>query len=131
MIRCLHWGIAAALLMTVGCNEPPALPPVEQASTLHKIWTAYGKAAASLGRPPANLDELKSHFEAGDDPAKLLVSPDGQPYVIVWNVPLEAGSPENMPLVAYEATSKNGSREVLTIFGVMPLSDAEFEKAKK
>lgn len=109
----------------------PALPEVEQTQNLNKIWSAYRKAATTLNCPPANLEELKPHFEPGDEPRKVLVSRDGQPYVLVWNVPLEEGSPDNMPVIAYEATSKNGIREVLTIFGPIPMTDADFEKAKK
>lgn len=119
------WFLVFVLLL--GCNSTPPPPAVEEVQTINKLWSAYTKAELALKRPPANWNELKPHFDPGDQIDQPLVSPrDGQPYVIIWNTPSGHGSPET--LIAHEAVGKDGKREVLCVFGLASLSEEEFAK---
>ena len=116
---------AAILLVLAGCSSSPAVKP-DETQNLRKIQTAYDAAARQLGRPPANLDELRPHLASLGDADAILRSPrDGQPYVIVWGVDPRQARTMPPPLVAYEKAGANGKHYALTVMGVVPMSDAE------
>ncbi len=95
---------------------------------LEKISSAYHRATDSLGRAPANLEELKPFLSEYGDPATLLRSPDdNEDYVILWGVDYRTALP--YPVNAYEKHGVNGKRRVLRIRGILQLTDEEFRKA--
>jgi len=100
---------------------------------LSKIQRAYDLAVKSLGRPPARVEELRPFLKDAGDPDQILRSPrDGQPYVVLCGVDFRKLRIDSIPppIMAYEDTGKDGKRYVLTVMGVMPMSNAEFAKAK-
>src|SRR5215211_4459125 len=105
--------IPAALVIGVGLfvtQRPTALvePDGELAGErLHKIGLAINDATARLGRPPANLDELRPFLEEQGDPHALVVSPiDGQPFVLFWGVDVRAAAYDTV--LGYEQTGSGG-----------------------
>lgn len=98
---------------------------------LGAIQYAYQKAAQKLHRPPAKLEEIRPYLTELGNPEELLVSPrDGKPYVIVWGFDREKAYGPDNPVWVYEQDGAQGERIVLTLLGIMPMSDAEFAKQK-
>ncbi|MDX1948013.1 MAG: hypothetical protein SFU86_21620 [Pirellulaceae bacterium] len=123
----LFW-VALVALAASGCggSVPPKVPALD-GKRLGAISFAYQRASEKLGHPPTSIAELKPHLSLVGDPDELLVSPrDGQPYVIVWGVNLEAFEGPTPPVVAYEAGGAGGRRMVLNVMGISVLTDAEF-----
>ena len=120
---------AVILLVLAGCSSSPAVKP-DEARNLHKIQTAYDAVARQLGRPPANLGELRPQLEPLGDPEQILRSPrDGLPYVILWGVDPSQARTMPPPIVAYEKVGANGKHYALTVMGVVPMSDQELANA--
>ena len=119
---------AAGLLFAAGCSR--TIPPkvtADDGKRLGAIAFAYQRAGEQLGRPPQSVADLQPHLKMAGDPAELLRSPrDGQPYVIVWGVDLEAPFERELPVIAYEQRGAGGERMVLNLMGIVPLTDAEF-----
>src|SRR4051812_1077733 len=104
--------LSAGLLVTRRGSPPPQNPGPDSPQRLHRIGLAINDATASLGRPPANADELRPFLDQSE-PDVLLRSPDdGQPYVIFWGVDVRAVDPE--AVLAYERLGSGGMRYVLT-----------------
>jgi hypothetical protein len=126
---------AGFLLLTVtGCAPSVPQPALNPAHTenLTKIERAFDQAFEKLGRAPENADQLKPFLQEYGEPEEILRSPhDGQPYEIIWGVnfrKVRFSMPP--PIVAYEKQGVNGKRYVLTVMGVVAMTDKEFAKAK-
>lgn len=121
-------------IAVVGCGDVPSHEQQEEASAeydrLSAISTAYNDYTAKNNKPPTGPDELKPFFPESVDSATVFTSArDGQPYVIIWGTDSRKQS-GNRPLVfGYEQTGKDGSRMVLTGFGVMEMTDTQFKYA--
>jgi hypothetical protein len=93
----------------------------ERAAGLNKIRAAYGQAQTKLGRAPEKLDDLKPYLEGDADAL-------AEKYEIVWGVDYRKMAMPP-PVLAYEKTAVNGQRYVVTVMGVVPMSNEEFSKA--
>jgi hypothetical protein len=130
----LAW--SAAALGLAGCSSKPA-PPAEDPGLvrLRTVGLAYRIFFFHYNHPPRNEDDLRRTFTelgvqgAEPDLEQQLRSPrDGQPYVIIYGVPLD--SDERGTVLAYEKTGAAGSRYVFTQSGDMKLlTDADFAKS--
>jgi hypothetical protein len=101
----------------------------QEIQNLNQIGTAYDKATEKLGHPPQNLEQLKPFLKPYGDPETILRSPhDGLPYVILWGKNPRQAAFHTMPppILAHEQQGVNGKRYVLTVMGVMPMTDEEF-----
>jgi hypothetical protein len=101
-----------------GCRATPVdsteLSPTGQ--HLEKVGDAYLRATLRLGRPPANLEELKSGFPPNVKAEEILRSPgDGENFEIIWGVELRQlkARGSDVPIIAYEKNGKDGRRHVL------------------
>jgi hypothetical protein len=131
----LCWALIrlAGPLLVAGCSSRPAGPVVQPdaAKNLGHIGLAYDRATVALGHPPASPADLKPFLKPLGNPEDILRSPrDGLPYVIRWGVnfrklPISSMPP---PVIAYETEGANGSRYVLTVMGIVPMSEGEFAK---
>ena len=105
------------LIAVVGCDRTPSTvvqtPP--DTSALRGIIRFYVTAAGELGRPPKNMDELKSVLAPlTNEPDKYLRSTrDGEEFVVVWGLDLYQQSPDT--IVAYERKGVDGKRLVLDV----------------
>jgi hypothetical protein len=100
---------------------------------LTRILAAYDQATRQLGRPPANLEEFRPFLTPYGNADEILRSPhDGQPYGVVWGVDVRKSSLHTMPppTLAYERHGVNGKRYVLTVMGVVPMTEEEFAQLK-
>src|SRR5262249_37545185 len=92
---------------------------------------AYHQATKQLGRPPQNAEKLKPFLKQYGDPETILHPPqDGLPYVILWGRNIRTTTIKTMPppIIAYEQQGVGGTRYVLTVMGIMPMTDEEFQK---
>ena len=126
--------IPAVLVIGVGLfvTQPPTAlvkPDGDLAGErLHKIGLAINDATAGLGRPPANIEELRPFLEDQGDPDALVVSPaDGLPFVVFWGVDVRTAAYDTV--IAYEQLGSAGKRFVLTASGVVRLTDDELATA--
>jgi hypothetical protein len=115
-----------------GCSSSPS-PVVRQedVENLTKVGAAYAQATDKLGHPPQNPEQLKPFLKQYGDPETMLRSPhDGLPYVILWGRSIRNASFATMPppIIAYEQQGVSGKRYVLTVMGIMPMTDEEFGK---
>lgn len=125
--------LAILLSASAGCSSKPSadVAAVDETENLYKIERAYDAATKRLNRPPADVEQLKPFLREHGDPDTILKSPrDGQPYVIIFNADIRKGFEMPPPIVAHEKAGVNGKRYVLTVMGVVSMSDEEFAKAK-
>jgi hypothetical protein len=104
-----------------------------ETENLTKILAAYDQATRQLGRPPANLEEFKPFLTPYGNADEILRSPhDGQPYGFVWGVNVQKSSLHTMPpsTLAYERQGVDGKRYVLTVMGIVPMTEEEFAQLK-
>jgi hypothetical protein len=96
------------------------------------LFAAYSDARQKLGRPPRSLEELKARLETYGASEQRLISPrDGAPYVIVWGVDMHDLRNLDPPaVIAYEREGADGQRVVLTIMGVVRMTEDEFTRLK-
>lgn len=121
------------MLVAVGCGGgSPQTVPIQVDPTrqqLERLGTAYLLTTARLNRPPAKLDELLPALKPlGPTEQTLRSLNDGQEFVIVWGVELRQMKAEgnNVPVVAFEKTGKQGQRYVLRGRDiVLQMGDAE------
>lgn len=124
-------------LLLCGCSAPPpAQPKVDPAEeNLRAIRGAYCDFIATTGRPPRSWDDLGTAFAEYDREAldRLLRSPhDGQPYVIVWGIMIDAANSGPPVVMAHERAGVNGSRFVLLGDGsCRRMSQADFDEAAR
>jgi hypothetical protein len=119
--------IGVGLLM-VRRPPPPVEPDESSGERLHKIGLAINEATARLGRPPANLEELRPYVGEHGDPDRLVVSPlDGQPFVILWGT--DVRSVGYGTVLGYERSGTGGRRFVLTASTVLQMTDEELNRA--
>lgn len=74
------------------------------------------EATNKLGKPPANLEQLRPHLQKHGDVNALT-----QPYVILWGVDHRTYEPLGElppPVIAYERESRGGKRWVFAADGV-------------
>ena len=126
------WILALASVAISGCGSSGGseekLTPAED--RLVNIGQAYANARNNLGRPPKNLEEIRSYFEASPD--DVTRSPnDGEEFVILW------GTDSNVPpqlqssgiVAAYEKNGTGGKRNVLLFpLRVIAMTDEELAK---
>lgn len=122
-------------LALAGCSRssPGRVVKEEEIQNLGKIQAAYDRATEKLGHPPQNTEQLIPFLKEYGDPQTILRSPhDGLPYVILWGKNLRKAAFATMPppIIAYEQQGVNGKRYVLTVMGIMPMTDSEFGKLK-
>jgi hypothetical protein len=115
-----------------GCSTSPHLSVKQHdAENLSRIGMAYDQATRQLGHPPQNAEQLKPFLKQHGDPETILRSShDGLPYVVLWGRNSRATASKTMPppILAHEQQGVNGVRYVLTVMGVMPMTDEEFQK---
>jgi hypothetical protein len=70
--------------------------------------------------------------ELGDCEEVLRSPRDGQLYVILWGIGFaqDARDPKPPAIIAYERHGANGKRYVLTVMGLRPMNDREFDQLK-
>jgi hypothetical protein len=132
-LACL-WG----LLAVSGCSGHVKHEERDTSQeNLTKIYQAYSMAVQTTKRPPQSEEDMRALLkQGGGDPDVLLRSPrDGQPYVIIWGVRLDAldiASTEESPVVlAHEQTGVSGKRYVLRVEGSNELlTEDQFAKAR-
>src|SRR5947208_2862404 len=106
--------LALGLLSLAGCGPRVIVRETsdhggDHLVTLNRIYMA---AQRNLGRPPRNVDDLRSAAKELGDLDHLLISPnDGQPYAIVWGVDL-GNAPNPTMVVAHEKVGAGGVRYV-------------------
>jgi hypothetical protein len=127
---CAAVGILFAIF---GCDRTPSTvvytPP--DTSALRGIIRFYVTAASELGRPPKNMDELKSVLAPlTNEPDKYLRSTrDGEQFVVVWGLNLYQQPPDT--IVAYERKGVDGKRLVLDVNAmVREVTPEEFANLK-
>jgi hypothetical protein len=127
---CAAVGIVIAVF---GCDRAPTTvvqtPP--DTSALRGIIRFYVTAAGELGRPPKNMDELKSVLAPlTNEPDKYLRSTrDGEEFMVVWGLNLYQQPPDT--IVAYERKGVDGKRLVLDVNAmVREVTPEEFAKLK-
>jgi hypothetical protein len=99
---------ALAGLAVGGCYGGSGPASSKDTENLTSIRKAYMAATNRLGRPPKNLEELKSSLSVEGNADELLVSPnDGLPYVIVF------GADPRKYVIAYEQKGVDGVRMVV------------------
>jgi hypothetical protein len=125
------FGFATLLITAAGCSSTVKEGEAGDIEGLRKIASAYSRATAKNGRPPAKPADLNPFLAEGEDVDRLLASSrDGHPYVIFWGVDPRPGKGGPSPLViGHEKTGKNGSRFVFLDMGVVSMADSEFAKA--
>ena len=118
----------------VGCG--PSRPTVERTPTrvnLERLGAAYSRASQALHRPPVNQEELLPFLKQQGNPEEILRSTnDGQDFVIVWGVDSVTfkGKGNEVPVIAYEKSGKDGIRHVLRApHEIFLLSEAELRAA--
>ncbi len=124
---------AAVSFLATGCSSKPALQAVGMSETenLSKIERAFDSAREKLGRPPANLEQLKPFLKEFGDADQILRSPrDGEPYVIIYGIDIRRPFEMPPPIWAHEKNGVDGKRYVLTVMGPVSMTDEEFSKAK-
>jgi hypothetical protein len=128
--RAIFMMLAAITLGGCSANAPPA-PHFADTENLSKIERAYHADLQKLGRPPANADQLKPYLKEFGDPDAILRSPrDGEPYVIIYGVDIRKPFSMPPPIWLYEKHGADGKRYVMTIMGMMCMTDEEFANAK-
>lgn len=127
---------AISWLSLTGCSSKPP-PPAEDPGLvrLRTVGLAYRIHFFHYNRPPRTEQDLRRTFTelgvqgAEPDLEQQLRSPrDGQPYVVIYGVPLD--SDMRSTVLAYEQEGSGGSRYIFTQSGDMKLlTDAEFARA--
>src|SRR5262245_13667664 len=130
--------IVGAMILSalIGCSSKP-VQPVEDPGLirLRTVGLAYRIFFFHYSRPPRSEHDLRRTFTelgvqgAERDVDEQLRSPrDGQPYVVIYGVPLD--SDLRATILAYEKDGSGGTRYVFTQSGDMKqLTDAEFARA--
>ena len=98
---------------------------------LRGIVRYYMTATGDLGRPPKNMDELKTVLvPLTKEPDKFVRSTrDGQEFVVAWDTRFDGLSPDT--IVAYERTGVDGKRLVANLGGeVREVNQEEFAHLK-
>jgi hypothetical protein len=129
--------VAGAIsLALTGCSSKPPQPVEDPGLVrLRTVGLAYRIFFFHYNRPPRSEHDLRRTFTelgvqgAERDLEEQLRSPrDGQPYVVIYGVPLD--SDLRWTVLAYEKDGADGNRYVFTQSGDMKLlTDAEFAKA--
>lgn len=123
-------------LAFLGCSSKPSQPDEDPGLVrLRTVGLAYRIHFFHYNRPPRSEHDLRRTFTelgvqgAERDVDEQLRSPrDGQPYVVIYGVPLD--SDMRATLLAYEKLGADGSRYVFTQSGDMKLlTNAEFASA--
>jgi hypothetical protein len=98
----------------LGCGGATQMAKPPDQSYLRGIVRTYATAANNLGRPPRDIEEIKSLYAAVDpDSSKYVRSPrDGEEFVVVWGLDLDSASAD--AVVAYERKGTGGKRMVVT-----------------
>jgi hypothetical protein len=127
---------AMCWLLLPGCSSKSP-EPTEDAGLvrLRTVGLAYRIHFFHFNRPPRSERDLRRTFTelgvqgAEPDLEEQLRSPrDGQPYVVIYGVPLD--SDYRSTVLAYEQNGSGGSRYVFTQSGdIKLLADAEFARA--
>jgi hypothetical protein len=122
--------VGVGLLVTRRAAAPvAAVAPtdLDSAQRLHRIGLAINDATTNLGRPPADLAELRPYLVEHGDPDMLVVSPaDGQPFVFLWGIDVRSAGYDTV--LAYERFGTGGRRVVLTASTVLEMTPEEFRK---
>jgi hypothetical protein len=129
----------ALSLLFSGCGGGKSYaPPAPASDQLRVIGVAYAKATASLGRPPANKEDLLPFLPKQQDPDigepedYFRSKVDGEEFVIHWGVDVRAlnmsGRPADLPVLAYEKKGEDGKRLVLQGRYVNQVTDEELAK---
>jgi len=133
VLRSLALVIGVSLALSGCSSRARRVVKTSETENLTKILAAYDQATRQLGRPPANLEEFKPFLTPYGNADEILRSPnDGQPYGLVWGVDVRKSSLHMMPppALAYETQGVNGKRYVLTVMGVVPMTEEEFAQLK-
>jgi hypothetical protein len=124
-----------ASLISMGCGRGEVVSPsAGDSSKLRGIARVYAMAARDLGRPPANVEELKSILApVMDDPASMFRSSrDGEDFVIVWGRDLAGKDFNTVQILAYERQGAGGTRMILDCRGeVHEVEDEDWEEVKE
>jgi hypothetical protein len=119
-----------------GCSSKPPRPEEDPGLVrLRTVGLAYRIFFFHYNHPPRSEHDLRRTFTglgvqgAEPDIDEQLRSPrDGQPYVIIYGVPLD--SDMRSTVLAYEKDGSGGSRYIFTQSGdIKTMTDAEFAKA--
>jgi len=120
--------VLAVLLSCRGSNQA-YVPTGQDAEQIRQVAVAYMRFISShRNRPPSSERVFRKFLEGALkwDEAKIesmLVSPrDGQPYKIVYDVPILGSKPV---VVVYERTGVGGDRYVGFDFGGVEIADEE------
>jgi hypothetical protein len=128
----VSWFLVACVA-GVGCGGARPEPASPAGQHLERIGNAYLRATIGFNHPPANEKELLPFLREQGKPEELLRSPaDGEPFVLVWGVELRrlTATGNDVPVVAYEKTGKDGKRHVLRgRADVSLLTDRELKNA--
>ena len=115
----------------LGCDQAPSSSAADGNSfeQLTAIAESYMKFEQDSGNPPASAEDLTQALaDAGHEPDVLVSKRDNQSFVVLWGTPIMT---EGDPIViAYEATTSNDNRMVLTTMGAMSMTEAEFRDIK-
>ncbi|QDU28150.1 hypothetical protein ETAA8_32500 [Anatilimnocola aggregata] len=122
----------AGLLLLTACTVKPKSREDETTTDFRQISRAYDLVIDGKKRPPKDVSELRPilhdlhQAKMGDEPDKVLTSArDGQPYVIIYNVPL--GLDGSNDVFIYEKNGANGARYVMTVGRVVSqVADSSF-----
>jgi hypothetical protein len=115
-IRCGILSVGVLSLFAIGCGKKEAPVDSPARPNLEKIGDAYVRATIQFNHPPNSLEELLPALKSHGNPDEILISPvDGQKFEIVWGVELRMlkAQGNEIPIVAYERTGKDGKRHVL------------------
>jgi hypothetical protein len=131
--NCFLVASAAVMAAAIGCGGGggSTAPTPTDASMLRGVVSTYRIATRDLGRPPQNVEELKTVLApVSKEPMEYLISKrDGEEFVIVWNVNLN-NTPADT-IVAYERTGVDGKRMVVSAnANVREVSADEFSQLK-
>ncbi|MDG1873762.1 MAG: hypothetical protein P8J27_07610 [Mariniblastus sp.] len=124
--------ICAFLIFVQGCAPPPVADEkqgnsFEQLSTIQRCYMEFIETRKAAPESRADLEPLLK--KSGDDPLTVFVSErDGQEFIVLWSTKPDRSSPEPV-IIAYESTSTNNERMVLTSMGVMTMNESEFQTA--
>ena len=128
-----HLILCLVLVAFQGCSSPPVADEKQGDSfqQLSSIQQSYFEFVETKNAAPQSRDDLEPLLiKAGHDPQAIYISErDGNEFVVLWNTKPDRSSPEPV-VIAYEATSTNEQRMVLTSMGVMTMNESEFQAAK-
>jgi hypothetical protein len=133
--------LCLALATAFGCGGGGPKPQPKGEANLQALAVLYGRfLQQNRGQSPPDEKTFKA-FIAQLNPQELstfgltkadeaFVSPrDQQPYVVRYNVPSLAPTPQGMPVIAYEATGVGGERYVaFASGGIEKVDEARFRQ---